>query len=239
VTTTTKARRTYDQECGLAYALDVVGDRWTLLIIRELLSRPRRYNELLDALPGIGTNLLADRLAFLTDAGVIEPREKGQRTAGYTLTELGQALHEPVLGLARFGLTVGSRSPKRANAVVRPAWAALAIEAMVDQDRVSEVDETYQFDVAGEVFHVAVSDGRAVTRTGPAEDPTLVISTDAETFFDLGMRRLDPLEALVSNAVLMSGAPSAVPRCLRLIGLGGGDQLVSPGRDAVTRAGGH
>jgi DNA-binding HxlR family transcriptional regulator len=216
----TRERRTYDQECGLAYALDVVGERWTLLIIRELLARPRRYNELLDALPGIGTNLLADRLAFLTDAGLIEPIEPGRRTAGYALTELGESLHEPILGLARFGLQVGAGLPKRPEAVVRASWAVLAIEAMIDDER-AEVDETYQFDVHGEVFHVTVVDGHATTHPGPAKNPTLVISTDVQTFFELGMRRLDPIEALVSGVVKVTGTASAVPRCLRLIGMGG------------------
>lgn len=216
----TRERRTYDQECGLAYALDVVGERWTLLIVRELLLRPRRYNELLDALPGIGTNLLADRLAFLADAGLIEPIEPGRRTAGYALTELGHTLHEPILGLARFGLHVGANQPKRPDAVTRASWAALAIEAMVDDERASDVDETYQFDVSGEVFHVTVAGGHASTNTGPATDPTLVIATDAQTFFELGMRRLDPIEALVSGDVSVIGPAAAVPRCLGLIGLG-------------------
>jgi DNA-binding HxlR family transcriptional regulator len=216
----TRERRTYDQECGLAYALDVVGERWTLLIIRELLTRPRRYNELLDALPGIGTNLLADRLTFLAEAGLIEPTEPGRRTAGYSLTELGRSLHEPVLGLARFGLQVGAGQPKRPEAVIRASWAVLAIEAMVDDERAPEVDETYQFDVHGEVFHVNIVDGHATTHSGPAEDPTLTISTDAQTFFELGMRRLDPIEALVGGSVKVTGTASAVPRCLRLIGLG-------------------
>jgi DNA-binding HxlR family transcriptional regulator len=237
VKSTTKPRRTYDQECGLAYALDVVGDRWTLLIIRELLPRSRRYNELLDALPGIGTNLLADRLSFLTDVGLIEPTEPGRRTGGYTLTELGRALHDPILGLARFGLTVGAGKPRRADAIVRPSWAALAIEAMVDDERAPDQDETYQFDVAGEVFHVAVKGGHAVTNIGPAERPTLVITTDAETFFNLGLRRLDPLEALVSNAVQFTGAPSAVPRCLRLIGLGGPEMAASAGHSGGSDGG--
>lgn len=215
-----KERRTYDQECGLAYALDVVGERWTLLIIRELLLRPRRYNELLEALPGIGTNLLADRLAFLTTVGLIEPLEPGRRTGGYALTELGRRLHEPILGLARFGLTIGSNQSNHASAAVRPAWATLAIEAMIDSSRASNVDEVYQFEVDGEVFHVAVAGGRASTHPGPAQRPTLVVKTDARTFFDLGMRRLDPIEALVGGAVQITGPPAAVPRCLRLIGLG-------------------
>ncbi len=229
-----KGRRTYDQECGLAYALDLVGERWTLLIIRELLPRPRRYNELAEALPGIGTNLLADRLAFLVEVGLIEPIVPGRRTGGYALTELGRALHEPILGLARFGLAVGANQPLRADAVVRPTWAALAIEAMVDDERAPDVDETYEFHVDGEMFHIAVVNSQAHVHVGAAEDPALVITTDARTFFTLGLHHIDPIEALVGGAVHVTGIPAAVPRCLRLIGLGGADAGAKTTRAGAT-----
>jgi DNA-binding HxlR family transcriptional regulator len=71
------SRRSYNQYCGLAAALDVLGERWTLLIIRELLVRPRRYRDLLADLPGIGTNLLAERLKFLVDEGLVRQRDLG------------------------------------------------------------------------------------------------------------------------------------------------------------------
>jgi DNA-binding HxlR family transcriptional regulator/putative sterol carrier protein len=229
-----RERRTYDQECGLAYALDVVGERWTLLIVRELLPRSKRYNELLDALPGIGTNLLADRLSFLTDAGLIQQTDPGRRTAGYELTELGRSLHEPILGLARFGLKVGASQPERPGSAIRSSWAALAIEAMASQERVPDRDVSYQFDVGGEVFHLEVVGGRVHTRPGSAANPTVVIQTDARTFFDLGMRRLDPIEALLSGAVTITGSASAVPDCLRLIGLHEGLREQEPAAGAAT-----
>jgi len=219
---TDRIRRTYDQECGLAFALDVVGERWTLLIIRELLLRARRYKELLEALPGIGTNLLADRLTSLTEAGLIEAIEPDRRTSGYALTELGETLREPILGLARFGLEVGAAQPRAADSVTRASWAVLAIEAMVSDERASTVDETYQFEVGDEVFHVAVRDGQARTVPGPARNPALTVATDATTFFELGLRRLDPIEAVVGGAVRVNGTASAMPRCLRLIGLAPG-----------------
>jgi DNA-binding HxlR family transcriptional regulator/putative sterol carrier protein len=216
---TVRERRTYDQECGLAFALDVVGERWTLLVIRELLLRPRRYKELLDALPGIGTNLLADRLNSLTEAGLVEAIEPGRRTSGYALTELGESLRESILGLARFGLAVAAAQPKAAGSVRRASWAVLAIEAMISDERASTVDETYQFEVDDEIFHVTVRGGHAQTVPGPAERPTLTVATDAGTFFELGLRRLDPMEAVVGGAVRVTGSASAMPRCLRLIGL--------------------
>lgn len=232
---TVRDRRTYDQECGLAFALDVVGERWTLLIIRELLLRPRRYKELLDALPGIGTNLLAERLNSLTTAGLIRPTEPGRRTSGYALTELGETLREPILGLARFGLEVGAAQPKAVGTVTRASWAVLAIEAMVSDERAGALDETYQFEVDDEVFHVEVAGGRTRTVPGPGEDPTLTVATDAATFFALGMRRLDPMEAVVSGAVRVTGSAAAMPRCLRLLGLGA-DYLPSAERPPAKAA---
>ena len=97
-------RRSYDQFCGIAKALDVVGERWTLLIVRNLLIGPLRYSDLLRGLPGITTNLLAKRLRELEDAGLIE---KVRGTAGgasaYRLTPRGAALEPVLLALSRWG----------------------------------------------------------------------------------------------------------------------------------------
>lgn len=226
-----RKKRSYDQQCALAYALDVVGERWTLLIIRELLHGPRRYRELLDALPGIGTNLLAARLASLVGAGVLAPTEPRRRTGGYMLTDLGRSLHEPILGLSRFGMAHTTLHGARPGATVRASWAVLAIEAMVDAERAPEVDETYQFEVDAETFHVQVSAGQVEVRSGPAVDPTLTVRADANSFFRVGMRQLDPIEALVSGAVAVEGVPAAVTRCLRLIGLM--NDVATPGRSAA------
>ncbi|GAA4461868.1 winged helix-turn-helix transcriptional regulator [Phytohabitans houttuyneae] len=233
------ARRTYDQQCALAYALDVIGERWTLLIIRELLSGPQRYSAMLDALPGIGSNLLAERLAFLVDRGLVVQSEPGRRTSGYELTELGGSLRPAVLDLARFGLTYAARERPAPGSVVTGAWAKLAIEAMVDERRAADLAETYQFEVDDEVFHVAVDFGRVRTLAGPATDPTLTVRTDATSFFKLGLRQLDPVEALVTGAVQATGSGPAVMRCLWLIGLAKDPPagLATPERES--RAGTH
>ncbi|GAB3159111.1 winged helix-turn-helix transcriptional regulator [Micromonospora sonneratiae] len=216
-----RERRSYDQQCGLAHALDIVGERWTLLIIRELLVRPRRYGELLDALQGIGTNLLADRLSFLVEAGVVMAQDAERRTGGYALTELGKQLREPVLALARFGLAYATERPAPTGGLVRPGWAMLAVEALVSNERTPPIDESYDFDVDGELFHVVVAGGRARIDAGPATEPALRVRTDASTLFGLGLRRIDPLEAVLEQKVQVAGAPAAMTRCLRLLGLGG------------------
>ena len=97
--------RQYGQFCPLAKALDVVGDRWTLLIVRELSVRPCRYTDLRDGLPGIATNLLADRLKSLEAAGVIttEPAPPPVATTLYRLTERGEALLPALQELVTWG----------------------------------------------------------------------------------------------------------------------------------------
>ncbi|MEL6427671.1 MAG: helix-turn-helix domain-containing protein [Planctomycetota bacterium] len=97
--------RSYAQICGIARALDVVGDRWTLLVVREFVLGPRRYSDVLDSLDGITTNLLADRLARLTAACVLERRElpAPARAEGYALTDLGRRLEPALLALGAFG----------------------------------------------------------------------------------------------------------------------------------------
>src|SRR5262249_59291135 len=105
------ARRSYHQFCGVAKALDVIGDRWAILVVRNLLLGPRRYGELLDGLPGITTNLLAKRLAELAGAGVIEAVDGGR---GYRLTEAGAAREPGGMGLRRWGGRVIGRAARPA-----------------------------------------------------------------------------------------------------------------------------
>ncbi len=215
-------RRTYQQYCGLAAALDVLGERWTFLIIRELLMRPRRYSELLADLPGLGTNLLAERLKFLVQSGLVRQRDVGGSSSrqAYELTETGQELRPIVLGLARWGMEfVGDLS---AEDTVRPSWGFLAVEAMIDPDKVPAVDEQYEFRVDDEVFHVDVRDGAARAQAGPAQDAAMTAKTDAATFVQIGAGKLGPLAAMVTGQLVLEGEIDVVLRCCDLLGLEAG-----------------
>jgi DNA-binding HxlR family transcriptional regulator len=108
--------RTYGQYCGLARALDVVGERWSLLVVRELLDGPRRYNELLDGLPGIATNLLVERLRSLEGDGVVRRLDDGR----YALTPWGEDLHEAIYALGRWAGPLMARP--RGEDHFRPNW---------------------------------------------------------------------------------------------------------------------
>ena len=101
------AKRSYGQYCGLAHALDLIGERWSLLLIRELMTGPKRYKDLLKRLPGIGTNLLAQRLKFQEEQGILERRHlpPPASTDAYVLTDLGRSLHPVLQSICRWANT--------------------------------------------------------------------------------------------------------------------------------------
>ncbi|MGW5523924.1 winged helix-turn-helix transcriptional regulator [Gordonia sp. NPDC003950] len=120
----------YGQYCGLARALDVVGDRWNLLIVRQLLIRPARYSELRSGLPGVATNLLAGRLRELEAAGVIERRLADDADGiEYALTAWGRELREPIEGLIRWSTPLMTRGPQGDE--FRAEWLELALPAVL------------------------------------------------------------------------------------------------------------
>jgi DNA-binding HxlR family transcriptional regulator len=125
-------RRSYDEYCAIAKSLDVVGDRWTLLIVRELAERGAcRYTDLRNGLPGIATNLLADRLRELEQAGVIarEDAPPPIATTLFQLTERGQQLRPVLDDLTRWGLPL--MTELKSNDAVRSHWLASALELML------------------------------------------------------------------------------------------------------------
>ncbi|KUI30711.1 helix-turn-helix domain-containing protein [Mycobacterium sp. GA-2829] len=127
--------RSYGQHCALAKSLDLVGDRWTLLIVRELLDRPRRYGDLLSGLAPIATDMLAGRLRHLEHNGLVVKRELPKPASGnvYELTEDGRALEEVIDAFARWGRhLLFTRTP---SDLVRPEWLARAVRAYVRSDR--------------------------------------------------------------------------------------------------------
>lgn len=169
----------------------MIGERWTLLIIRELLLGSRRFGDLLDGLPGIGPNLLSARLKRLEAEGLVArellPPPAGSRV--YALTERGRGLEEPVLGLARWGME--PIEAPRAGDELRPAWYALAMQAAFRPER-AVVEESYQFDVDGETFHLRVAGGSAEVAHGPARDPAFVLSASVEELLAVATGSAEP-----------------------------------------------
>ncbi len=174
------ARRSYGQHCGLAVALDVLGERWALLIVRDLLPGPRRFGELFDGLPGISTDLLTARLRSLEEIGAIERRDLG-RARAYALTEDGEALRPVVETLASWGSRL-LPDPGGAEHRLDHRWA---LASMTAGYRGGLADGDYGIEVGGDALTIVIADDRARLVAGPAGDePQLELrfATPAEFF---------------------------------------------------------
>ncbi len=154
------SKRRYNQFCPLAYALDVVGDRWTLLVVRELLLGPRRFKDLQTGLPGMGTNLLSDRLKTLEVSGVIVHRKlpPPAGAAVYELTGYGRGLQPTVEALSMWGMQLlPPQLPADDYIGVVPALCALRV-----LPRKPSPDAVLEFHMDDEVRRVALSDGEII-----------------------------------------------------------------------------
>ncbi len=210
--------RTYGQNCGVARALDLLGERWTLLVVRELFLGPRRYRDLLDALGGIGTNLLAARLKALEAAGLVRRTALAPPAgvAAYELTADGEALEPIVEELALWGY---GRIPREDNEDrFRAAWVALTMRAVLAREGGDVPDGLYAFAVDEERFWVRVAGGRATVRAGaPPYPPDLTLRCDLPTFLRLAEDGPGPGDAALSSdpgrlAALLSGFRLPRPR---------------------------
>ncbi len=202
-------KRSYGQYCTVARALDVVGERWTLLLVRELSTGPKRFKDLLEGLPGIGTNLLASRLKTLQGEGVVRrgtlPPPAGSNV--YELTALGRSLEPVITALSRWGARF--LSVPREDDDLRAGWAAVAMRSVLGQGATGGRPGTYEFRIDGEAFHLRVGAGeeeeRVEARQGSAPDSDLVVVGDAETFLAVSSGRLGLEEALESGALRVEG----------------------------------
>jgi DNA-binding HxlR family transcriptional regulator len=203
----------YDQYCPIAHALGLVGERWALLIVRELLQGPKRYTDLAASLPGIGTNILAARLRDLEDGGILAKRRLPPPAASqvYELTSYGLALKPVMRELALWGLRSVGPPPEGEELV--PGWLANAVDTVF-----APVAPTgrVEFRVGGEL--ASLVDGEV--RAGAIEEPDVVVETDAVGFYCMFVERSwdrvdvegdrELLERLLDAAAPVAGAPAAV-----------------------------
>ncbi len=201
--------------CPVARALDVLGERWMLLIVRELLLGPKRFKDLMAVLPAMGTNRLGDRLKKLQAAGVVTRRTLPP-PAGvhvYELTESGQQLRPAIYCLGAWGWQLPlPEDTDRESA--RAELIALGLTGTSPPALTAGLDERYEFHVGGECFHVSVADGAAVTRSGPAAGGAdLVVECDLRTFVGLVGGELSTAEA----DAIVAGAPALFARAFRLL----------------------
>jgi DNA-binding HxlR family transcriptional regulator len=205
---TLPAVKHYGQYCPVAHALEVVGERWSLLIVRDLMGGPKRYTDLASGLPGIGTNILAGRLKDLESVGVLRKYRLPPPAASqvYELTEYGTALKTVLFEMARWGAR--SLGPPKAEDL-HPGWLEGALR-MVGY-AAPKCSGRFVFRVGNEVASLLNGD----SQPGAIEDPDAVIETDAEGFYyffvdrDLTRATVNGDRAAVEN--LLGTLPAVEP----------------------------
>ncbi len=210
--------QSYQQYCGLARALDVAGDKWTLLILRELVPGPRRFTDLIDGLPGISRKLLTDRLRALESDGVVRREELPPPAARqvYVLTGDGRDLASAMAPLIAWGARrLGERAPGDS---FQARWSAVGMAGLADREAALGVHETYQYVVGDTAFHFVVDDGAIAVHDGRAAQPAATVTCDEATWSDVLSGRVSATAAADAGALTATGDPQAMKRLRRILG---------------------
>ena len=208
-------RRTYGDRCGIARALDLVGERWALLVVRELLLGPKRFTDLREGLPHVSPDVLSQRLRELEDADVLRraklPPPAGARV--YELTERGRELEPVILALGRWGS--GAPFPP-GDARLGPDSAVIALLTVFEPSVAGGVEASYELRLGEHPFRARVGGGRIEFARGAAEDPDAAIATDPGTLVNVLWHRRELEDAERAGELAIEGDRRAAKRFLSL-----------------------
>jgi DNA-binding HxlR family transcriptional regulator len=206
--------RTYGERCAVARALDLVGERWALLVVRELLLGPKRFTDLRAGLPNAKPSVLAQRLRELEEGGIIRRRKLGPPagTRVYELTDSGHELEPIVVALGRWG----RRVPTQPGAAHGVDSLVLALRWRFDPETAGDLSASYGLRLAEDRFRIEVADGRIKTQRGDAEAPDAIIEAGPETLEAVIIDGRDVGEAVRSGDVRIEGDQGLASRFLAL-----------------------
>lgn len=228
-------RRSYSQYCGLARALDLVGERWMLLIVRDLAIRPRRFGEILDGLPGLGTSLLSERLKCLEDDEIVERAISGRGRGGvvYRLTARGEALARALQPLAAWGATF--LDPTKCD-TFSSDWLFFAVRSAFHPEAAAGVHDCYEFCVDDKIsFWVTVDDGDIQISQKRPRKPDFTLKMPLSDLGGIASGQLDPRVLIEQGRAEFNGDSRAAGRALALFGAGRTPPVRSSGEDALPR----
>jgi DNA-binding HxlR family transcriptional regulator len=213
-------KRRYDEGCAVAHALDLIGERWALLIVRELLLGPKRFTDLRAGMPGASADVLAQRLREMTQAGVVR-RRKLPPPAGsevYELTEWGAELESVITLLGRWGSRSSSLNPMADGSVDS---LVLSLRALFEPQAAQAFNATVGLRIADSEFTVTVTGGELEIARGRAEHPGVTLGADRSTLAALlyGGRALD--DAVRAGDATIDGESALIAQFLRLFPLPG------------------
>jgi len=201
----------------LAHALDLVGERWTLLVVRDLALGPKRFSDVLAGLPGLGTSLLSDRLRQLENNGLVE-RALADRAVGvvYRLTEDGEQLATALGPLTVWGAAKLADEP--APDEWRPEWLAFVLTSTFRHDQAAGIDDCYEFRLGDANLFVIVADGTITVSEDKRREPDLVATLDLPTLAAIGSGNMSVHEAINSGKARFEGDPDAGARAMQVFG---------------------
>lgn len=208
-------KRSYGEACRFAFALDLVGERWALLVVRELLLGPKRFTDLRAGLPHASPNILSERLRELEQAGVVHRRKLPPPAASqvYELTEWGAELEPVVTQLGAWG----ARSPvPPEHREIGATSIVLALRSLFDAGAAGNLEASYELRLGEESFRVTIAGGELELARGAAEAPSAAIETDPGTLAALLTGQLSLEDALESDAVKVTGSKQGARRFLKL-----------------------
>jgi DNA-binding HxlR family transcriptional regulator len=212
------SKRTYGDRCGIARALDLVGERWALLVVRELLLGPKRFTDLRAGLPHVSSDVLSQRLRELEESGIVRrgklPPPAGSRI--YELTERGRALEPVVLELGRFG-SVAPFPP--GDAQIGVDALAIALKTLFAPSATDGLPATYELRLGEDRFRIEVAGGRFDIARGAAEAPHATIESDPGTLASVLWHGLKLADARRSGELTISGNEEAGKRFLAMFPL--------------------
>jgi DNA-binding HxlR family transcriptional regulator/putative sterol carrier protein len=198
----------------VARALDLVGERWALLLARELLLGPKRFSDLQRGMPNAKPSVLSQRLRELEQGGVVQRRKLGPPVGAwvYELTDVGRELEPILAGLGRWG----SRLPVQSDAALGTDSLVLALNWRFDPDAGRDLSGNYELRLAQDRFRIEITDGRFETRRGDAEAPDAIIETDPQTLEAVISGGREPAEAMRARAITIEGDQTLATRLLNL-----------------------
>ena len=206
--------RGYHQFCGLARALDLIGGRWALLIIRDLLTGPKRFSELQEGLPGVPTNVLTARLRELEDEGIVLRRAHERPGGGvvYDLTDFGRELEQPIMRLGFWGAkAMGPMNPDDHFSIDS---LALALRGSFRPEHADKRPRLYEFNVEGQSLRALVADGKLVVPSASTDDPDLVVDAEADVLAGLLSSELSLDAARKTGRLQVQGTKAETNRLL-------------------------
>jgi len=214
------SKREYHQLCPVAYTLDLMCERWMLLIVRDLSLGPLRFTDLLERLPGIGRALLADRLQQLVEGGEIEKTELPPPAASavYKLTEKSNKYLELLELLAQWGMR-HLFDPISSEGHFEPDMAPLALLMSYCPESASGVNLTIEFLIDEKLSHIDIQEGYPIARRGPAAHADARLAGDTATLLQLRKGQLTGTQAIESGRLRIEGDFDTAVRFFALVGL--------------------